>query len=157
MRTIHRDIVSALILSKDGKLFQGRKDPSKGGVYADCWHIPGGGIDAGEEKVDALIREVREETGIDVSAYSIELVDDQGGGVSEKTLKDTDETVMCEMRFFVYRVVLGDQNAEDVEISLNDDLVEYAWTDLADLDRLKLTPPSVELFKRLGYLPSLLS
>lgn len=157
MRTIHRDIVSALILSKDGKLFQGRKDPSKGGVYADCWHIPGGGIDVGEEKVDALIREVREETGIDVSAYPIELVDDVGGGTSEKTLKDTGETVLCEMKFFIYRIVLGDQNAEDVEVSLNDDLVEYAWTDLVDLGRLKLTPPSVELFKRLGYLPGLMS
>ncbi len=153
MRTIHRDIVSALLLSKDGKLLQGRKDSSKGGVYADCWHIPGGGIDAGEEKVYALIREVREETGIDVSAYPIELVDDQGGGMGEKTLKDTGETVLCEMKFFVYRVVLGDQNAEDVGVSLNDDLVEYAWTDLAELNRLKLTPPSVELFKRLGYLP----
>lgn len=154
MRTIHRDIVSALILSKDGKLFQGKKDPSRGGVYADCWHIPGGGIDEGEEKVDALIREIREEAGIDISAYPIELVDDIGGGTSEKTLGDTGETVLCEMKFFVYRVVLLDQNAEDVEVSLNDDLVEYAWTDLADLDLLKLTPPSAELFKRLGYLPT---
>lgn len=41
MREIERQIVSALIFSKDGKLFQGMKDPNKGGVYSDCWHIPG--------------------------------------------------------------------------------------------------------------------
>ena len=50
MNEICRDIVSALIWSKDEKLFLGRKHPEKGGVYADCWHIPGGGIDEGEDK-----------------------------------------------------------------------------------------------------------
>jgi len=64
MRKIKRDSVSALIFTKDGKLFQGMKDPAKGGVYADCWHIPGGGIDEGEDKRTALIREIQEETGI---------------------------------------------------------------------------------------------
>jgi len=42
MRTINRDIVSAVILSKDFKILLGKKDPSKGGVYASSWHIPGG-------------------------------------------------------------------------------------------------------------------
>jgi 8-oxo-dGTP pyrophosphatase MutT (NUDIX family) len=26
----------------------GQKDPNKGGVYSDYWHIPGGGVDNGE-------------------------------------------------------------------------------------------------------------
>jgi hypothetical protein len=42
MREIERTIVSALIFSQDGKLLMGKKDPAKGGVYPDCWHIPGG-------------------------------------------------------------------------------------------------------------------
>jgi ClpP class serine protease len=33
MRTKNREIVSALIFSKDGKLFQGMKAEKKGGVY----------------------------------------------------------------------------------------------------------------------------
>ncbi|MBT6335075.1 MAG: NUDIX hydrolase, partial [Candidatus Magasanikbacteria bacterium] len=64
MRSISRDIVSAIIISKDNKIFLGRKDPSKGGVYKDCWHLPGGGIEKGETDEDALIREIQEETGI---------------------------------------------------------------------------------------------
>jgi hypothetical protein len=36
MRKIKRDIVSALIFSKDGKIFQGMKAPEKRGVYYDC-------------------------------------------------------------------------------------------------------------------------
>ena len=31
------------------------------------WEVPGGGVNAGEESKDAIIREIKEETGIDVS------------------------------------------------------------------------------------------
>ncbi len=150
MRTIQRDIVSALIFSKDGKLFQGKKD--KGGVYDDCWHIPGGGIESGEDKTTALAREVQEETGIDISSYTTELIDDEGTGQSEKTLKDTGEKVLVEMHFFVYKITIADKNADEINVELNDDLIEYQWTEPSDLKNIKLTPPSMVLFKRLGYL-----
>ncbi len=152
MRKIYRDTVAAIIFSKDHKLFQGIKDPAKGGVYADCWHIPGGGIDNGETKQDALIREIKEETGIDISPYRIQLVDDTGKGQSEKVLKETGETVLCEMTFNVYQVDITDQNADQIAVHLNDDLVRYQWVDLAELKNYKLTPPSTVLFTKLGYL-----
>ncbi len=151
MRTIHREIVSALIFSQDGKLFQGMKNPKDGGVYADCWHIPGGGIDDGEDKLTALVREIKEETGITVPIDKIELVDDQGRGESEKVLKNTGERVLCKMKFNVYKITL-DQNATDIRVNLEDDLVSYQWIDLVELKNVKLTPPSVILFQRLGYL-----
>ncbi len=151
MRSIKREIVAALIFSKDNKLFQGMKDPEHGGVYLDCWHIPGGGLDEGEDKIAGLIREVFEETGIDISLEKIELVDDLGTGESEKTLKESGEKVLCHMIFNVYKIVLS-KNSDEININLNDDLVKYRWTDLNDLKNLKLTPPSVELFTRLGYL-----
>ena len=33
----------------------------------EFWEVPGGGVNAGEESKDAIIREIKEETGIDVS------------------------------------------------------------------------------------------
>ncbi len=150
MKEITRDIVSALIFSKDGKLFQGKKDPAKGGVYIDCWHIPGGGIENDEDKIDALKREILEETGIDISPYEIELVDDIGKGESEKVDSDSGEIFLCKMNFFVYRVDIDDKLASEIEISLDDDLVEYQWTDVSEIMKLDLTPPSFELFKRLA-------
>lgn len=151
MRKIKRDIVSAIIFSKDGKLFQGMKNPKKGGVYLDCWHIPGGGVDEGEDKKEALIREVKEETGIDISPYKIELIDSSGRGESQKTLK-TGEQVLCEMQFYVYKVVLDDKNTSEIEVKLDDDLFNFQWTEIDNLRKIKLTPPSLDLFKKLGYI-----
>ncbi len=151
LREIERDIVSALIVSSDGLILMGRKDPSKGGVYADAWHIPGGGVDEGETKNTTLIREVREETALDITSSKIELIDDQGKGTSIKTLKDTGEQVLCHMNFNVYRVEIP-QKAAEVRLQPTDDLVELKWFNPADLRHVKLTPPSIELFSRLGYL-----
>lgn len=151
MRRIKREIVAAMIFSKDGKLFQGRKDPAKGGVYPDAWHIPGGGIEEGENAMTALIREIKEETGIDISPYRIELIDDVGRGESEKTLK-SGERVICEMEFDVYKVVIEDKNADEIIAMPGGDLVECAWRGIADLKGIPLTPPSKELFTRLGYI-----
>src|SRR3989338_1371226 len=131
MRTIQRNIVAALIFSKDGKLFQGMKDPQGGGVYLDCWHIPGGGIESGEDNVQAIIREVKKETGIDIGKYTIEFVDDTGKGESEKTLKDTGEKVIIVMTFYTYKVFINDKNANEIAVALNDDLAKYHWVDLA--------------------------
>ncbi|EKE11664.1 MAG: hypothetical protein ACD_15C00042G0006 [uncultured bacterium] len=152
MRTIKREIVAAIIVSKDGKIFQGMKNPNKGGVYSDCWHIPGGGVDKGETKEQALTREIKEETRMSLSKYKIELLDDKGIGESEKILKDSGEKVLCKMKFTVYKIEIFDKLADEIEIALNDDLEKYIWSDVAELKYRKLTPPSIELFKRLGYL-----
>lgn len=141
-----------MIFSKDGELFLGKKNPKDGGVYSDCWHIPGGGVNDGESDMDALKREIKEETGINILGYKIELVDDQGNGQAEKVLKETGEKVLCNMDFIVYKVIIFDKNADKIKISLDDDLKEYTWQNLENLKRIKLTPPSVELFTKLGYI-----
>lgn len=151
MRTIKRKIVAAIIISQDGKIFQGMKHPKKGGVYVDCWHIPGGGVDGEETEKQALIREIKEETGLDISSKKITLVDKEGKGSSEKIIKETGEKVLCEMEFSVYKVEM-DEMTEKIKINLGDDLEKFSWTPISELKKIKLTPPSEELFKRLGYI-----
>lgn len=151
MKIIHRDIVSALIFSKDNKLLMGMKDPKSGGVYADCWHIPGGGVDENETQEQALRREMLEEVDIDIADCKVSLADDQGSGEIEKILKDTGEKVLCKMKFYVYRVDV-DKNADEIKVDPSDDLVKLEWVDLAALGGYKLTPPSITLFERLRYL-----
>lgn len=85
MRTINREIVSALLISKDKKIFMGKKDPQAGGVYSDCWHIPGGGVEGRESLEETLAREIKEETGIDILPYAKLLVSSDGKGESKKS------------------------------------------------------------------------
>ena len=151
MRTVKRDVVAILLFSKDGKLFQGMRDPAHGGVWPDCWNIPGGGVDEGEGKEDAVRRETLEETGVDISGYPLELVDDAGSGVTEKTLRETGERVIVSMKFTVYKVILN-KNANDVKLNFGHEFVEGKWSTPEEAKKLKLTPPTIELFKRLGYI-----
>ena len=151
MRTITREIVAAVIYSRDGKLFQVRQAQKERNVYPGLWGIVGGGIDKGETQRQALDREVIEEAGIDISQYPAELIDGSVGE-AEKTLKDSGERVLCKMNFHTYKVIISDKDADSIEITLNDEHTEYRWTTPPELRELELTPPSVELFTKLGYL-----
>ncbi len=149
MRKAKRDIVSALIFSKDEKLFMGKKNPKEGGVYLHDWHLPGGGINKDENHTKALKREVLEETGIDISKYKTKLVDNQSKGLCEKKLKNSDELIQCEMSFNVYKIQINDKDADEIEVKLGNELSQHKWFEKSELKKVKLTPPSIELFKKL--------
>ena len=51
--------VSAIILTGEGLLLQRRSDNG-------LWGLPGGGVEPGESVTEAVVREVREETGLEV-------------------------------------------------------------------------------------------
>lgn len=151
MREINRIIVTGLIFSKDNKLLMGKKDPAKGGVYPDCWHIPGGGVDEGESLEEAFKREMLEEVGIDVSQYKIERMPDINNGSSEKTLK-TGEKVLCHMEFNYFKVIIDNKLAKDIETTLDDDLVEARWYGKEELLEVKQIPGGKNFFKKLGLI-----
>lgn len=149
MRTIERDIVAAVILSRDTRLLLGMH--GERGAYLGYWVIFGGGIDEGEDHRTALDREILEETGIDISKYPATLVY-ESTGESDKSLKDTGERVHVKMKFFDYRVVIDDKDHNDIKVVISDEHTEYKWVEISELKNMRISPPSVELFKKLGYL-----
>jgi 8-oxo-dGTP pyrophosphatase MutT (NUDIX family) len=151
MRTIARDIASAVVLSGDGHMLLGQKDPASGRAYADgSWLIPGGGVEPGETVLEALARELVEEAGLDITPYPCALLEDDGGDLVPKTLP-SGERVLLDMKFFTYRVDI-DLPAAHIRVRPSDELPNLKWVPLAGLAELKLPAPSVALFTKCGWL-----
>lgn len=151
MRTITRDIVGAVLISKDGRVLLGKTAAKASGVYSGSWVIPGGGIDEGETREQAVIREVLEETHHDISDMKLELIDDTATGESEKVLKDTGERVLVKMNFCEYKIVL-DKTADELGVRPTEELVELRWFSGDELLSANLAAPTRKLFKKIGLL-----
>ena len=58
-------VVAAIIENRDGQLLIAERPPNKN--WAGYWEFPGGKIETGESHETALIRELREELGLDLA------------------------------------------------------------------------------------------
>jgi len=75
-----RLIVSALVFNDKGELLlQKRYKPKASPAYLDVWEIPAGGVDEDEDVMDAVKREVLEETGlkVEVTCDSHDIYEDE--------------------------------------------------------------------------------
>ena len=70
--SIYRQNVAALLVRDDGRVFIGERSDCPG-----AWQFPQGGIDPGEQPIDALLREIEEEIGLRPEHY--EVVEQRGG------------------------------------------------------------------------------
>ncbi|EPR38732.1 A/G-specific adenine glycosylase [Desulfovibrio sp. X2] len=64
---IPMDVASGLLL-REGMIYI-QKRPAQG-VWAGLWEFPGGTVESGETPAEAVVREFREETGLDVAVTS---------------------------------------------------------------------------------------
>lgn len=60
----YRDCVGIVVFNRRGEAFIGQRAAGKSGALDYSWQFPQGGIDKGEEPIDAAIRELYEETSI---------------------------------------------------------------------------------------------
>jgi len=129
--------VGGFIFSSDGKLLLGKN--RSGGVYEGSFVVPGGGVDEGETKLEALRREMLEETGIDINDAEVTVLN-EASGEHEKTLRDTGERVLVQMDFYDYRIALP-QTASEVKIQADDDWTDARWFTANELAGLNVSPP----------------
>ena len=63
-------VVAAALVDPEGRILLTQRLPGK--PFAGAWEFPGGKVEAGESPEGALVRELKEELGIDVKAEALE-------------------------------------------------------------------------------------
>jgi 8-oxo-dGTP diphosphatase len=116
--------VGAVVVSDDRLLMVRRGH----GPAAGEWSVPGGRVEAGETLAEALVREVREETALDV-------VCDQLIGWVER-IGDDHHFVILD-----FKATLMDDGSEPVA---GDDAAEVMWVPVHDVGDLNLAPGLAE-------------
>lgn len=138
--------VGAIVIDERGRLLLVKRGHEPG---AGLWSIPGGRVEPGETDAEALVRELREETGLTVSPgrlagrvtrpggpgtifdirdYFATVVDDPGTGLPGTGLPRTDSPIA------------------------GDDAAEARWVAPADIHELPLTDGLAEALSNWGVL-----
>jgi 8-oxo-dGTP diphosphatase len=121
--------VSAAIFRDGRVLIVRRGRPPAHGLYT----LPGGGVELGETLEDAVIREVREETGLAIAPLAL---------IGFREAIGRDAAGRVERHFvilpFAARWIGG-------EIALNEELAEADWRQPAELSGLKTTDGLAEI------------
>lgn len=116
--------VTAVVTDDAGRLLLIHKTDN------DLWALPGGGHDIGESIGDTVVREVREETGIDVEVLAITgLYTDPGHVMAYDDGEVRQQFSIC----FRARPVGG-------TLRTSEESKEVRWVDPADLDDLDIHP-----------------
>lgn len=118
-------IVLCIITRPDGTFLITRRAMDKRWAPG-AWEVPGGGAMAGESSYEAVLRETREETGLDLRKGSLELID----SYSNVDLKRGDNYFVD-----IYYAVL-DFTEEDVDIQKTE-ATAFAVVPFEELSRLE--------------------
>lgn len=132
-------LIVTMLIEKNGKILLGRK-PTNKGPYPNTWHLPGGGVDLEKETLEeAVRREVKEETGLEVA--KIERI-----GFDE----DYEPNKHGEMTHFVF--LLFKITPKTMDAKAADDLEILQWFKKSALKTVDHTRPSAKYFKEIGLL-----
>ncbi len=103
--------------------------------YPGCWEFPGGKVDAGENMIDALQREWREEAGINVTP----------NGLLDAFEWEREHDRILYLIFMV--------NADHAAITLSDEHDAFGWFSPDTLKNMAVSPSLGRVIRTLAELP----
>ncbi len=120
---ITKENIACLLINPEKKFLLIQRAP-KDDSLPGFWELPSGGIDEGENMETSVIREVKEESGIDISNEGLKLVDSESYSFTKENgdIKNVTETT--------YLVSLDNTP----EVILSDEHVNYQWVSLLELE-----------------------
>lgn len=99
------------------------------------WLLPGGKINSGENSMDGLKREIKEETGIE--------------GFEINKILDIDSWIENDKGTYVVTFLID--ASEISEVKLSDEHIEYAWVGLDDLDQYQFWHEDIKKRIKMGF------
>lgn len=123
--------VGAVILNPENKVLICRSSK-----WNNKYVIPGGHIEAGEKMEEALVREVKEETGLEI--YDIELL-----GITESIYSDSFQS----QKHFIFVDFIC--RSDSTEVELNHEAQSYEWIELDEVENYNLEEFTADLLKEL--------
>jgi 8-oxo-dGTP diphosphatase len=120
--------VSAALIFRDGKLLitQRHAKAHLGGL----WEFPGGKREANETFEQCLVREIREETGVEISV----------GELFEEIFYDYPEKSV-RLKFFICKIISGEPQPLDC--------AEVKWIEKSELDKFQFPAADAQLLVKL--------
>ena len=133
-------VLSIAVIEHEGKILM-RKKPAGSPPYKETWYSFGGEVISGKSPEDAAGEMVKQQTGIDIRlrenlSWDTEIKNDLDGDLKQ----------------FIYLDSLYDYVDGELVIGDNENIEKLEWIPIENLDEYDIVPPSVILFKKLGYL-----
>jgi 8-oxo-dGTP diphosphatase len=128
--------VGAVILDGDRVLLVRRgHEPLKGE-----WSLPGGAVELGETLVEALVREVREETGLEIRVGSVVEVVDRVHRAADGRIE--------------YHFVIVDYLCAPISgrLAPSSDADDACWAAVADLAAYRVAAPAAEVIAKAAHM-----
>jgi 8-oxo-dGTP diphosphatase len=128
--------VGAIVIDKGSILLVKRnREPARG-----QWSLPGGRVELGETLREALAREVREETGVDVDVDGLI-------GTAERVVRDDDGDIA-----FHYVILDYVCTPRSTDVKAGDDADDARWVPVGEMADLHLTAGLLEFLADRGVL-----
>ncbi|MHA1597696.1 MAG: RNA pyrophosphohydrolase [Alphaproteobacteria bacterium] len=130
----YRPCVGAMLLNRAGRVFVARRIDTP-----DGWQMPQGGIDEGENPVDAVLRELAEETGVRSVEVLAETTDWLQYDLPDELIgKAFGGKYRGQRQKWFALGFRGDESEIDLQAHEHVEFDQWKWVDMADLAALTI-------------------